>query len=210
MSVLLTKFATKVAVEVANCPRPIIVEAVLQACIQFCDLSNAWKEWLDPIAVSTTERAIEIEHPDKARVIKVLNARFDDKKIDPILPNDADRLYPGWDIDLSGTVESIFLRTRDEARLCPHPDADGDLVLEATLRPSEDSISVADFIYYDHAQTIAKGAKAYLMAQVGHKWSNPARAQQLQSEFEASASSENVAQTVGHTRARIRSTLENR
>lgn len=210
MTTALSKFVPKVAIEVPMCPRPVIIEAIRQACIQFCELSNAWKEWLDPISVNTTERAIEVEHPDGARIIKVLAAKFDDEDIDFILPSKANADYPGWDVDLSGTPEAVFLRTRDEARLCPHPDAAGELVLECTLRPTEEAISIADFIWFDHAQTIAAGAKAYLMAQVGQPWTNQARAVQLQNEFEGKSNSANVGQTVGYTRARLRTTLENR
>lgn len=213
MSAALTKFVPKVAVEVAECPRPVMIDAIRQACIDFCVRSNAWKEWLDPIVVSSTERAIEVEHPDKARIIKVLDARFTDVD-DPlslILPSKANELYPGWDIDLEGTPEALFLRSPDEIRLCPHPDTDGDeLTLEATLRPSEDSVNVGDILWTDHAQVIADGAKARLMQQVNVPWHNPGRAAQLQTQFESAANSLNVAQAVGYTTARLRTTLENR
>lgn len=212
MSKALTLFVPKVAIEVSMCPRPIILDAVRQACIEFCELSNVWKEWLDPIAVSTTERAIEVAHPDKARIIKVLDARFTDvtDPLTPIIPSKANELYSGWDTDLSGEPEAIFLRTIDEIRLCPHPDTAGDLTIEATLKPSEDSLVVDDKLWLDHAQIIANGAKAHLMAQHNVEWSNPQRAAQLKSMFESAARSLNIAQAVGHTRARFRTRLENR
>lgn len=210
MSVALAKFVPKVALEVSGCARPIMVDAIRTAIIEFCEVSNAWKEWSEPISVRASERAIEYDHPDKARVIKVLAARFNDEDLEPIIPGRADDLYPRWDIDLAGDPEVFFLRTRDEARLCPHPSVDGELVFEATLRPSEDSTSVADFLWLDHGQAIANGAKAHLMAMANQDWTNPARAVQLRQIFLDVANSLNIGQTVGFSRARLRTRLENR
>lgn len=211
MSKALTLFVPLVAMEVPMVPRPIHIAAIRQACMEFCKLSNAWKEWLDTLTISSTERAIEVEHPDKARIVKVLNARFNNVDMDFITPAEANEKYPGWDVDLSGDPKALFLRTRDELRLCPHPSVDGGaLDIEAVLMPSQDAISVADFLYLDHSQAIADGTKAYLMEQANQPWTNPQRAAQLRGKFESAANSLNVGQTVGFTRARLRTRLENR
>lgn len=211
MSKALTLFIPKVAVEVGSCPRPIMIDAIKQTIVRFCELSNSWKETLPAIPVLTTVRAIVVTHPSLARVLKILRANYNATGIlSPIIPSRADELYPNWDIDLSGSPEVIFMVSDDEIRLAPHPSVAANLVVEAVLRPSEDTTVVPDFIWLTHAQLIADGAKAHLMAQFGVDWSNPERAKQLQEQFDAGAMSLNVAQGTGYTRARLRSRLENR
>ena len=215
MSKALTLFLPKVALEISMAPQIVLLDAVRESCIKFCKLSHIWKEWLDPISVITTERAIQIEHPDNARVMKVLRARFYTDAsaqtiLSPITPNSADVDHPGWDVDLSGEPASIFLDSDDEIRIAPHPATAGYISMQAVLRPSEASTSVADVLYLAHYQIIADGAKAHLMAQAGVDWTNPNRAAQLKEEFESAARSLNVAQATGFTRSRLRSRLENR
>lgn len=208
MSTPLTRFIPKVAIEVPGAARDILIDAIRISCTTFCNISHIWKEWLDPIQVTATERVIEVEHPSDARVLKILNSRFNNAKLKLISPNAADMMYPRWDIDLVGTPKVLFLRSDDEFRLAPH--GAGVLVVEAVLRPSEAANSVADVLYTSHVQAIANGAKAHLMAMANVPWSNPIRAMQLNAEFEHAMHVASNTQAAGFVRAPVRSTLEYR
>lgn len=206
----LTLFLNKVRLEVPQCPRPIMIDAIRQSAIEFCKLSLTWKEWLDPITIVSTERAIEIPHPDDARVFKLLDGKYDDEQLAAITPKKAEEDYVGWEVDLEGDPAVFFMTSTDEVRLAPHPTDGLDLVLYAALRPTETTTKLPDFLYLDHLNTIAMGAKALLMEQINVPWHNPKRAMQLKDKFEDLARQMNVAQTVGYSRARLRTRQENR
>lgn len=205
-----SQFVPLVSLECPMVPRDLAIHAIREATVRFCELSMAWQAEQDPWDVSSTEREIEVNHPDSARVFKIMSATFDDEIVEPTTTKAMDELYPDWRTTETGTPEYVLMTGLDVAALIPHPDADGDLVVWACLKPSHDAIETEDFLYIDHREAIADGAKAYLMALTGKPWSNPMRALQLKELADSAARAQNVAKTTGHTRARLRTGFVNR
>lgn len=206
-------FIPWVSVQVSMVPRDLHIAAIRQAAVTFCEMSHAWKEWQEPWDVSTGERDIEVNQPDNARVHAITNAYFDDE-IDGLVevktPSQLAALDPLWRTAEVGDPEAVTLVSTDIAALYPHPSADGDLYVEAILKPSEASLEGPDFLYEEYRETICKGALAWLLALRRRPWSDQMAAREIRAEFEMACRSANSVAGKGRTRAPRRTTFENR
>lgn len=202
-----------VSIQVSMVPRDLHIAALRQSAIVLCEKSHCWKEWLEPWGVSTGERDITVEHPDSARIHMLSNAYFDDDQDGGLRiasPKELEALDQLWRTVNVGEPEAVAMVSPDVAALYPHPDADGDLVVEAILKPSEGSLEGPDFLYEEHRETICKGAVAWLLGLRRRPWSDQAAARDLNMEFDMACRSAGGVAGKGRTRTPRRSSFENR
>lgn len=212
MSVNWSEFLPNVRLEAPMAPHGILIAAVRDAAVTFCKESQAWREKLEPTIIAVDSKEIEVEHPDGARVHRIINARYG--SIDLNMPDSLalDATDPGWldDDAETGTPHSIILLSDDSIRLVKHPSYEDELKLRAVLKPSKTSEAGPDFLYLSHCELIEKGAKAKLLELTKVPWSDPGRALQLNEQFILGARSEGINAVRGFTRAPIRTTCEYR
>ncbi len=184
-------FHKLIAPEVAGCPEPVMNEAVLRSCIEFCERSRAFTETVSfntspgiakySIPVSTNTSPYEVVVVWRAGGTKLWKITRD--------------IY---DISFSPTITGApmyyYMDTGGMLVLGPTPAASEQLTLTVVVKPSYNATIVDDALLAQWAPAIASGAKARLYAQKGMAWYDPAEAALKEREFSEAVSSL-VAQT---------------
>lgn len=157
---------------VPDCPSPMIIEAVRQACIDFCESSGYLRVDLEPFNTVATDEEYELTAPTDTVVCRVLTVRCGDRILEATTQErlDADASY--WR-NLTGQPARYIQPDQDTIILSPTPDSVEPVKVFATVRPSQASGAVDDQIFERFKDRIASGAMARLMAMPAVAWSNP-------------------------------------
>jgi hypothetical protein len=204
----LNVFLPYVLPSVMGCPDVMARDRILAACIDFCEQTQAWQDWLTPIDVVANTQDYTLPVPDGAAIAGLEEVKLGDARLDPLTRADALDLYgETWDSDLRGTPAG-YLRPDDYTlSLCPIPadSATGLLKVYATLQPARNATTVPDQLAEHHRETIAHGALARLLAVPGQPWSNPPLAAFYAQQFAGQIGSAAGKAAKGLTRRPLRS-----
>lgn len=171
-NVAYTQWLDHVQPHVPDCPSPMILLAVRQACIEFCRQSRYLRANLDAFNTVVGDDEYELAPPTDTVVSSVLNVRCGDRLIDAARQEDLDAEANYWR-DLEGQP-SRYLQP-DEATIILNPIPQEIMVVRilAALCPSQASGGVDGGIFERFLDQISSGALARLMAMPGVAWSNP-------------------------------------
>jgi len=169
-------FFSRLIPHVMGCPEPLAEQAVRDAAIEFCSLTQAVIETLDPITVPAGFDSIELDLPTGTVIDQVLQVWFNEQALQAVpigqvtgiyLPDGNPKEYAGVDID-----ETFNLR------LFPAPDrlVRNGLVVRVALRPSRTATQVHDILYQRYADAIVHAAAARLMAIPDQPFTNEQKA----------------------------------
>lgn len=182
----LSDFLIEVRPHVDGCPDPVMENAVRNAAIDFCVNSKMWRYDLDHISVAPNVPAYDLGPPTNSVIAEVLSAEYDGNPIYPKPKEDLDREVPGWRGGLTGTVVGYFLSpdkaTMTLVRTPARAIANG-LIVEAALKPSRAATVLESWIFEDHLETIAIGARWKLYAMKGMKWESAGKAESCERDF---------------------------
>lgn len=174
MAANLTKWTKHVAAFVPLCPDPVIENAALYACRDFCQKTLLWDEnELDAIDIVATDHTYDLTSTD-GDIVAVDFARVDGVPIDPVSVNELNRTQRQWR-DLTVSRPSRYIVGMiDEIRLVytPSKDLTGGLEVWVCLKPLETATSVPDFLYRDYQDTITYGTVARLLEIPNMLWSD--------------------------------------
>jgi len=145
-------FLPRVMPDVAGCPIPRAESAIRDAVIEFCQKTRVWKDVV-PFETDADYREGYVAVPSTSRLVAVLSL-----------------IEEGVETDIP---EGLHIRA-DRANLW-FLDEQETISIEAlvALRPKETTTSCPDFIFNDHAETIAFGAKARLLYGPKDSWASP-------------------------------------
>lgn len=176
----LSEFHKLIAPEVPGCPQPVMNEAILRACIEFCERTSVTDETVTVATVAATaEYALTFTTGYTAhRLIYV--RRSDNTE----LTRSSREIF---DVN-TGAVEAgdathYYLSTAGKLVLGPIPDAIETLTVKAVTKPTRTATTVADSLADHWGPAIAAGAKALLYAQKGTAWYDPNEAAQKETDF---------------------------
>lgn len=180
MSIDLTGVRPYVLPDVANCPMPIVDQAIVRAAIRFCAETGVWRYTpaTQPVVEDTTTYIFV--PPAGAKVERVLAAWLDGVPL--TVKNATDMLgMQDWQTE-TGTPEYLVVLSDSQFRV--YPLGAGDVDMEVTLKPSRAATTIDDNVFETHVEAIASGALEILLAKPGKPWSSPDHAAYHKGKFD--------------------------
>lgn len=164
-----------------GCPDLTAEFHVRQAAIEFFQRSLAWRQDLDAVMTVADQDAYSIPAPSGSSIVKLLSYTYDgsggslvDVDMGKALVLNQSGVEVGWSIDRATfTVNPV-----------PAED-DLEIVLHVALKPSQASTSIPATMFEQYVQYIAHGALAGVLDIPGEPWTNPAKAADYRSMFNA-------------------------
>lgn len=170
MTVALADFAKYVRPEVPGCAEPVLLDAILESCIDFCTRTELLSE-IVPLVTSVALATYTVTPTDAAlypaRLRSVVNATPL-----PLTKTDAASYELLTDRSAAGSPLKYFAPTRNQITFAPIPNAVETIKLGIVLRPTRTAAVVPNVLFDEWAVLIAAGAKAALMAMANVPWSN--------------------------------------
>lgn len=145
------KFFSRVMPEVKGCPAPVVIQAIRDAAREFCERTYVWTQVSDA-EIDKDESIAFIDIPRNARLVAVIN------------DNRAREDFP---------YRIIAKSDRTPVELEQIADTTKELSVRIAMKPIEDAQDCPDFLYNDHGEAIAHGAKARLMYDARKSWGHP-------------------------------------
>jgi hypothetical protein len=180
MSAALTGVRPYVLPDVANCPMPIVDQAIVRAAIRFCAKTGVWRYTHATQAVVEATVAYSFAPPAGAKVERVLAAWLDGQPL--TVKNATDLLgVADWTTE-TGTPKYLVVLSDSQFRV--YPLGAGDVDMEVTLKPARAATTIDDNVFETHVEAIASGALEILLAKPGKPWSKPEHAAHHKGKFE--------------------------
>lgn len=164
--------------------KPILLNTIRDAIIEWCEETFAWTCELDLIKLVAAEDTYDLNCPSYARIIAVTYADVDGQELDPV----EDYVQPSH-----GEIKLAWEPTANSSAT----DSTKGLTVEVALKPKSDADVVDRCLYEDHYRTWAHGALWRMMSKTGKPWSDPAGAMLHEREFSNSIAAERIKQLKG-------------
>jgi len=174
------KYFSRVMPEVKGVPAPMAIQAIRDAAMEFCQKTWVWQDNV-PYEMEKGFREIFVSVPRGARLVSVIY----------LLENDREKKMP----------DNIMIKSQRTPVEGEFP-SEQDMEYEArvALKPSETSTEGPEFLYNDHAEAIAHGAKARLMYDLRKDWGQPELARMHHQQFRQAIAQEKIRMQQGYSR----------
>lgn len=156
---------------VPGCAEPTIIQALREACIEFCQRTKLWRSD-DEFAVSADNCDV-VCVPSGATLYEIEHVMFDGFPLEPASINMLDRDHPYWrtQAEEQCTYPRYFTQIDiDTIRVVP--SATGTVKVYTVLMPSQDAEMVPDWMVDKYSRVIAAGALKDLLAIPGQPFFN--------------------------------------
>jgi hypothetical protein len=180
-------FLPEVALDVLDCPQPLIIHALRSAAIDLCSRSLAWVYQIPQFDTVANQAEYALTLPDGVDLVMPVRVFLDGVPIDNPLSLDSD-LDVGAPVAsmTSGTPVKYAINENDQFVLLPPPATDGiEVVVRAAVCPSRDSTAMDAVIASNFYVEIASGAIAQLCASENRPYSNAKTAVRRAAMFDA-------------------------
>lgn len=217
-SVLYTTLLPEVAPHANGAPEPIVINAIRNACIEFCERSWCWQIDTPPMAVANKvqDYGLVASLPSQSAIASIMYGYFNGKPIDPITKEEVNLKFPNWKTQL-GQKPMRYLAgdVMTKVSLIPIPNTnlptggttsvvpDG-LFFTLALKPTRASTGLPDFIVERYLEDIANGAIFRMAAIPGRGWSNANMALARKKLFDDGIANARQDSSKSYTRANLR------
>jgi len=189
---------------VRDCPEFVAINAIRNACIEFCEKSTWWRTTLEDITLVAGQSEYDLDVEVGSAIAAIISAhigkqplRFgtEEKMVETIGPDWRTRQGPIHYIVHDGDFDTI--------RIAHVPDSapDDPLTLHVALRPIKSSVRVPKELYERWSETIGFGARARLHDTPGQPYSNPEAAREYRKWFESGYGNATIQANRGRSRA---------
>ena len=169
MTTTFASMASRVLVNMPECPQPSAEAYLRLAAIDFCRRSFAWIETQAAVLLDATDMPYTITPPANAKVVKVLSVVVDG--IAPGLEESSVRseeLYTNDWRTAIGTPLRFIEAARGVVSVVPLPLVEASFVVTAAFVPTEAAAGIPDAIYDEYGSAIISGA-IYMLAIIPQK-----------------------------------------
>jgi hypothetical protein len=180
-----TQWLPYVQVNVPDCPKALIVEAIRQKVIEFCQRSLFLRQELDGFYTVADDNEYDLSPPVDTNIAQLLMLKVNKRELEPKTQDDLEEIYQEWR-DQSGEPSYFFLKNTNTAILVPRPIGVYPVRILVALKPTQAAQGVDESIFEEYKDAIKHGALAYLMLMAEKTWSNPNMSAFYQSQFESS------------------------
>lgn len=178
-----TQWLPSVLVDIQNCPRDLVIEAIRQKAIEFCQRSLFLRKDLDGFYTIADDNEYDITSPTDTTIAQLLVLKVNKRKLEPKTQDDLEGIYQEWR-DQSGEPKYFFLKDTSTAILVPSPSSVYPVRILVALKPNQSAQGVDELIFEEYKNAIKHGALAYLMMMTEKTWSNPNMAMVYQKLFD--------------------------
>lgn len=179
-----TQWLPYVQVNVPDCPKALIVEAIRQKVIEFCQRSLFLRQELDGFYTVADDNEYDLSPPVDNNIAQLLMLKVNKRELEPKTQDDMEEIYQEWR-DQSGEPSYFFLKNTNTAILVPKPMGVYPVRILVALKPTQAAQGVDESIFEEYKDAIKYGALAYLMLMAEKTWSNPNMSAFYQSQFDA-------------------------
>lgn len=202
MSTAYTEFLPEVLPYVRDCPDIAAVNAIRNACIEFCDRSHWLLYHHAPQNVTSGASTYTLSPPAGTSVARIVDAWYNGNLLAPIGEDNLKTMYVSDWRYVSGTPAFYTHLDPNQITLSPLPDRtiSGALKMIVALRPTRASTSVDDSVYERWAEYIGFGARARLHDINGQPYFDPGMAAKCRAMFDRSVGMATIERNRGLTR----------
>jgi hypothetical protein len=165
----LSAFTPRIAALVDGCPDPTIEQAVLDACIEFCERTHILKQTLDAVTLLAGVRDVDIDLPAGYKVVRTLKVWIDGSEVGAATEGQIES--PLMVVDSISNVDPYtgtpFCYSEvlpGTIRLFPATIETCTLNARVALKPARGSKTVDDLLFENWAEAISDGALLRLFA----------------------------------------------
>lgn len=213
----------EVAPHVAGAPEPLLINAIRNSVIEFCERSWAYFGETTPRALVANQQdyTISADVPAGTAIAQIMYAYFNGLPISPITRDDAIKLDSNWRNRTSPQPKRyIATDSGTKVSLIPVPSANVPAVIvppklvsngitfSVALKPSRASTSFPDHLFEKYLEEIGHGAIMRLLGTPHKTWSNANLALFHQAKFLDGCSNARVDSSKSWTRATLRSKVD--
>jgi len=173
---------------VRDCPEFVAINAIRNACIEFCEASLWWRQTLDPITLVAGQGTYDVDLDIGVGIAAILSAHLgrhplqvqaEEYLVQTVGPDWRERRGPVQFVTQDGDFDVI--------RLVSVPDyvPDEQLTVHVALRPIKSSVRVPKELYERWGETIGFGARARLHDTPGQPYSNAEAAREYRKWFQS-------------------------
>lgn len=155
----LSLFYPYVMPEVAGASAPLVDQAIVLTCRDFCQRTAVWTEWMGAIPPGTSNR-FELDLTASQELVKVVKALAGTTELDVLSYRDVPR---DW-MDPASTQLTNKLVHLEGNEFLVFPLPTESIYLQLAFKPAVTAATVADVLFDSCAEDIGAGAKARLMA----------------------------------------------
>lgn len=204
----LSAFRSRVSVHVAGCSDPMIDQAVLDTCFDFCDKSLIVKRMVDSFLTTPSVMEYDVSGDSQQSVCNIQRVWCDDKELTP-LTEDALKTPYGFVSSIPGqtlnTSTPRFFNETSPGLLAffPPPDKAYTINVRVALRPTRSATMVEDQLFDEWMDAIIAGALSRLFMIPG-EFASPGLAKVYKDRYEADIDTAQLQAHRGSTRAQSR------
>lgn len=179
-------FLVEVLPYVRDVPEFVAVNAIRNACIEFCENSLYWREVLPDIEIVSGQAEYDVDTQLGASIAMIVTARIGRHHLKPEATESLDeKLGADWRTR-EGATNFITQDNASTVRLACVPGStyEDPLTITAALRPDRGSAKVGRAVFERYAEVIGHGARARLHNTSGQPYSDPQEALKFRRWFE--------------------------
>lgn len=168
-----TSWIPFVQVDVPGCPRALMLDAIRQAVIEFCQDSMFWRLRMDPMTTQANVNQYELDTPSYTTIVSVRSLVYDGRALEERNVDDMDNHDPSWRTKQGTPYAYAFLDPNTVILSTTPTDTGIEFNATIALKPTQDSVWCDDSIFEEYRDAITAGACARLMLSANKAWSNP-------------------------------------
>ena len=168
-----TAWLPEVMPEVSDCPEPMAVNAIRNACIEFCTQTLYWQDDLAALALETADLPYTLVVPAGSSVAQIMSVVLLGVPLVSTTLDELNSRVLGWR-DTTGQPRAYFQPQPGVIDFYPRPEGTTEytFLIRVAFTPTRASTTVSDLIYEDYLEDIAAGALSRLLAVPNRPWTN--------------------------------------
>lgn len=175
----LDSFLSRLIPQVIGCPDITATQALLDACIEFCDESLLIQTTSAPQSVTANVGSYTLTVPSETAVASVIKVWYGAKQLAPANAADIDSILAyvataGTDTVQTGVPNTYYELTPGVIGVYPVPQVSVSNILSARVatKPTRAAVNVSDILYNDWAEVLVAGAVSRLASLQGQVYTN--------------------------------------
>lgn len=195
-------FFPEVLPYVHDVPEFVALNAIRNACIEFCEKSDYIIYTHDPITILPRVNTYELDLPTGTTLSRLIAGWVGNLPLTFKSEEDLQRIYPLDWRQMGGRPQYITQAVPEEVIICPFSDykMPSGMKLIASLKPTRASTTVDSLIYERWAEHIGFGARARLYDTPNQPYYDPSQAVKFRTWFESAIGEAKMERNRGLTR----------
>lgn len=208
MSTNYTAFLPEVSPYATDCPQLVAVNAIRNACIEFCETTHFWQYLVPAFDATANVGDYTVTVPADTRLVVTREGWYLGTKLIAKTQDELQQIYRNlpW-TGQSGTPQFVTSIDPTQVRLVPYPNTTvtGAVVLMVAVAPTRASTTMSnDEIYNRYAELIALGTRARIHAIAGNSFYDMDTAEACKKKFNVGMAEVAAKVNRGLTRAGVK------